>query len=281
MTHPRVLVTGATGLLGPYLLEAGARVASCVEGLSRHGPVRCDLVDRAAVGEAFAGFDPDLVIHAAALTNVDTCERDPEAARRANGDATANIAAALKPSARLVYLSTDQVYPDTVGPHVEDDAAPVNVYGRSKLAGEEYALSRPNSLALRTNLFGPSRSPERESLSDFVVTHLSARKPVKFFVDVLFSPLHMATLASLVLELAATRITGTFNLGCREGASKRDFAHAVAHHLGLPLGSAQDAISDAIPGRALRTKDLRLNVDRIEGVLGRRMPTLAEEIQRL
>lgn len=281
MIQPRVLVTGATGLLGPYLLEAGARISTCVEGVSRHGSMPFDLTDAGAVHRAFSHFDPDLVVHAAALTNVDACERDPDEAQRANRDATANVAAALKPGAQLVYISTDQVYPDTPGPHREDETAPVNAYGRTKLAGETMALSRANSLALRTNLFGPSRSTGRESLSDFVVKHLSARKPVRFFVDSWFSPLHMTTLASLVFELAAARVTGCFNLGSHDGTSKRDFAHAVARHFGLPLDSAEDAASDGIPGRALRAKDLRMNVDRIEGVLGRPMPTLAEEIERL
>jgi dTDP-4-dehydrorhamnose reductase len=191
------------------------------------------------------------------------------------------LVAGLSPNATLVLLSTDQVYPDRSGPHREGNEGPVNAYGRSKLAGELAAASHGRSLILRTNLFGPSRTVGRESLSDFVTRRLTSGERVDLFVDVLFSPLHMATLSTLTLEAALSGLTGVFNAGSRDGLSKHDFGLAVAHRLGLDTSSARPALSDAVAGRVPRPHDLRLDVGKLEAALGRVMPTLLEEVKKL
>jgi len=276
----RILVAGGSGLLGAYLVAAGSRRGD-VLSLSRRTRPSVDLADADAVRKALGNIRPDVVIHSAGFTDVDGCQRDPGTADRANHQSARSLAAATPPSASLVYISTDQVYPDTSGPHREEDAAPVNVYGRSKHAGELATAAHRNSLVLRTNLFGPSRTPGRESLSDEFASAFAAGRPMRLFTDVHFSPLHLSTLADMVFELVEKGVRGTLNLGSREGMSKRDFAHALAAQAGLSTASATDATSDAVAGRAPRAKDLRLNVERVEGALGRRMPSLREEIQRL
>jgi dTDP-4-dehydrorhamnose reductase len=244
------------------------------------GDIRCDLSSAEATAALLAESEPAYVLHAAGETDVEGCEADEWAAFAANRDGAANLAAAMPEAAGLVYFSTDQVYPDTAGPHREDDDAPVNAYGRSKRAGEAAALGHPRCLVLRTNFFGASRTRGRRSLSDFVVEGLRDRRPITLFEDVLFSPLHMATLARLAADLAEAGMTGVFNAGCRDGASKAAFGLAVARHLGLQTETARVGCSDDQPGRAPRPHDLRLDVSRLEAT-GRRMPTLAEEIGKL
>ena len=279
--RPTTLVTGASGLLGPYLVEAAARVGEAV-GLSRRGAFACDLEQRQSVRRAVGEIGPDIVIHAAALTDVDRCEREPEAADRINRTVVNNLVDALPRNCRLVHISTDQVYPDGSGPYREGAEEPVNIYGRSKLAGERAALRHPDTLVLRTNLFGPSRTPGRQSLSDFVAESLAAGRATTLFRDVLFSPLHMATLARVTMEAVLVgELRGIYNLGSRDGMSKRDFGLAVATHLGLSTATVRDGLSTKVPARAPRPLDLRLDVRRIEAALGRRMSTLQEEIEKL
>ncbi len=281
MTEPVILITGSRGLLGPYLVEAAAARGRVVECGRRGGDRACDLAQGAEVEVLIADTTPDVVLHAAGFTDVDGCQSDSQRAQRDNHRAAANLAAALADDCRYVFLSTDQVYPDTAGPHREGSEAPVNVYGRSKLAGERAALAHPNALAVRTNLFGPSRTPGRNSLSDFVSQSLAGGKAVTLFRDVLFSPLHMASLAALIFEMIDKGLCGAFNLASREGMSKSDFGLAVAAHLGLSTASASIGNSTELPARAPRTLDLRLNVERIERALGHTMPTLQEEIAKL
>ena len=216
----RWLITGATGRLGDYLAEACRRDGPVTTTSRAGGDRPCDLIDPVATGILLREVRPDVVVHAAGLTDVDACERDPQAAFATNRDTAVNLAAHMPPSARLVFISTDQVYPDVPGPHGEGDTGPVNVYGRSKLAGEQAALAFEGALVLRTNFFGPSRRPGRESLSDYLSRALAAKAPVVLFGDILFSPLLMATLADLVPELVEKNARGVLNVGCREGAKQ-------------------------------------------------------------
>ncbi len=281
MTGPVTLVTGSRGLLGPYLVEAAAVRGRVVECRRRGGDHACDLAQASEVEVLIGNTAPDIVLHAAGFTDVDGCENDSERAARDNHLAAANLAAALPDKCCFVFVSTDQVYPDTAGPHREGSEVPVNVYGRSKLAGERAALAHPNALAVRTNMFGPSRSPDRSSLSDFVSQSLTDGRAVTLFRDVLFSPLHMTSLAALVFEMIDKGLRGAFNLGSRAGLSKSDFGLTVAAHLGLSTERVTIGDSTVLPDRAPRTLDLRLNVERLERALGHAMPTLKEEIAKL
>jgi len=277
----RWLITGATGLLADYLVEACRDHGKVTTTARSGGDRRCDLRDAAATRSLLAEVAPDVVVHAAGLTDVDRCEREPAAAFAANRDTAATMAENLPAAARLLVISTDQVYGDTPGPHGEDGPAPVNVYGQSKLDGEKAALNHRGAVILRTNFFGPSRRAGRQSLSDFVVRGLTERHPITLFSDVLFSPLHMATLAALVVEAVIRGLAGVFNAGCRDGDSKANFALAIARHKGLQTQTARIGSSDEVAGRARRTHDLRLDVARLERALGRPMPTLEQEIRKL
>ena len=193
----RVLVTGATGLLGPYV-RAAFPDKEVVTTARKNSDWDCDLTDKAAARYLIQKVGPEAVVHLMALTDVDYCEANPQVAQMFNAESVDHIVAELEPDATLVYLSSDQVYPGDGGPYAEDAADPINVYGQSKLSGELAALRHANSLCLRANLFGPSRTEGRASLSDFVVEALRQKKPITLFQDILFSPLHMDTLARYV-----------------------------------------------------------------------------------
>lgn len=280
MTTPRVVVTGASGRLGPYLAVAAAALGTVVTMGRSSGSLRADLTTDDAV-EAIADLNPAIVLHAAALTDVDQCEREPAAAAALNVDAPVRLAEGLPADVVLVLISTDQVYPDTAGPHREDDVGPVNVYGRTKLEGERGVLARPGGLVVRTNFFGPSRSPGRKSLSDFIIGGLRSGQHLTLFDDILFSPLHLATTATVIVEMAQVGLSGVFNLGSRAGSSKAEFGLAVAAQLGLDTATASIGPSTDVPGRAPRARDLRMDVTRLEAALGRRLPTLEEEVSHL
>jgi dTDP-4-dehydrorhamnose reductase len=277
----RVLVTGAAGLLGPYLVDAFADVGDVVTTTRTSGSLSCDLTYPDQVGHLLQTVGPALVVHAAALTQVDDCEHDPGRADACNRGMVQNLVDHLHPEAKLLMFSTDQVYPDVPGPHSEADVGPVNVYGQTKLAGERAAMTRGSSLVLRVNFFGPSRTSGRASLSDFVVEHLVTGAPVTFFSDVLFSPLHLATLASVAVDAVERGVSGVYNVGSRGGMSKLEFGLAVAAHLGLGTEVATAGLSTDRPGRAPRPRDLRMAVDSIEAVLQSSMPTTSDEVAKL
>jgi dTDP-4-dehydrorhamnose reductase len=282
LTQPqRFLITGAAGLLAPFIAEAVSKTGRVILTARNSGDFSCDLTDEHATSKLLNDTHPDVVIHCAAITNVDECELNPSVADLGNRLTGENLARNLPSKSQLIYISSDQVYPDVPGPHIEGSESPVNEYGRSKLAGETAILSHPGGLALRTSFFGASRSPGRNSLSDFIAESLQARRNISLFEDVLFSPLHATTLAALTSEIVDRRLTGVYNMASRDGMSKADFAYQIADHLGLQTETATRGNSSAIPKRAPRISDLRLNPARLENILGRKMPTLQKEIEKL
>jgi len=135
----RWLVTGAGGMLGRDLVSVLAPTDDVK--LTALGRSDLDITDARRVGEAVAG--QDVVVNAAAWTDVDGAETDEAAATAVNGAGVANVAEACRRSgARLLHISTDYVFPgDATAPLPEDAAtAPINAYGRSKLAGERAVL---------------------------------------------------------------------------------------------------------------------------------------------
>ncbi len=154
----KVLVTGANGRLGSELAAALRARGADVKGVGR---ADFDLGGREGVLEAVKGHSPVVIFHTAALTSVDDCEEDPDLAYRINALGTRNVCeAAERAGARVIYISTDHVFPGTKGePYDEfDDPDPKNVYGRSKLWGERYVLRLgPRHVVVRSSrLFGGS-----------------------------------------------------------------------------------------------------------------------------
>ena len=165
----KVLVTGSNGMLGRALLDTLKAVK--IYGMGRLGKARneksgsfeyvsCDITDRAAVFEAVNRIKPEVVVHAAAFTQVDDCQREPEKAMAVNFTGTVNMAdAAREAGAFLIFVSTDYVFDgQKKTPYLEEDkVSPLSVYGASKLEAEKYLLTmNSGNLIVRTSwVYGP------------------------------------------------------------------------------------------------------------------------------
>lgn len=249
-------------------------------GLARSGAeLNVDLRDGDAVQRAVATALPDIVVHTAALTDVDACERDPELAHAQHVLATRHLVQALArhaPRARLVHVSTDQVYGGP-GPHAEHATAPCNAYGRTKRAAEDEALRHPGALVVRTNFLVPGAG-----FAGWALEQLSGQAALHVFDDVWFNPLHVQDVAELLGQLVTTGAVGTLNLGASgEGMSKGDAVRWWARRLGWPEhrivgGSVKDAVLSAP-----RPHDMRMDVTRAQGVLGITLPTVPDTLERV
>ncbi|MBT5188077.1 MAG: SDR family oxidoreductase [Kordiimonadaceae bacterium] len=278
---PRILLTGSTGLLAPYLGLEGEKHGAVLTSSRSGGDFVADLVNLSEVRTLIQWARPDWVVHAGAMTDVDKCERDPDRAFKNNTSAVSNLITALPRAAHLIYISTDQVYPAISGPHKEEATGPVNIYGMSKLRGEGEAKKHERTTILRTSFFGRSLTPGRVSLDDFMSNHFLKNEKFVLFSDVQFSPLHMTTLSNLIFLILRRGVTGSFNLGSLDGLSKADFGLALARRLGVTQGNVIIGESSEIPGRAPRPKDLRLNSDKIQQTLRIQLPKLTDEICRI
>ena len=192
----RILLTGGSGLLGTELGKSGASLVSP----SRD---KLDITDAEGVARYVAKLAPDIILHAAAVTNNRDIEADPSDALDVNVVGTVNLVqACLGTRIRLVYVSTDYVYRGDRGNYREsDDVFPGNLYAWTKLAGEAAVRAVPNHLIIRTS-FGANQFDYPAAFTD--------KWSCKEYVDVI---------APEILAAALSPLTGLVNVGGRGGQS--------------------------------------------------------------
>lgn len=227
----RVLITGAGGQLGHDLQLAFAD--DDVVALTRQ---QLDVTREADVVAAVRDHRPDLVVHAAAHTKVDTCETDVEAAWRINTLGTWWVARACDlAGATLVHLSTDYVFDGTLGrPYTEFDRVnPTSVYGRTKEGGEQKVRETLAAhYIVRTSWVHGIRG------GNFARTMLRLareRGAVKVVDDQTGSPTFTADLAPMIRRLAVTGRYGTYHLTNRGACTWFDFARRLFAEAGLAV----------------------------------------------
>jgi dTDP-4-dehydrorhamnose reductase len=251
----RVLVTGAGGMLGRDLVTVlGGRGDLSVDARTR---TELDITDPDAVDAAVAGAD--LVINAAAWTDVDGAEAAEAAATAINGDGVANLARACGTTgARLVHVSTDYVFPGDAGsPYPEDSpTSPVNAYGRSKLAGEQAIRTHlaDRGYVVRTAWLYGEYGP------NFVTTMLklaATRETVQVVDDQRGQPTWSYALAEQLVALGDAALAGTAPAGAYHGTASGEttwfgLAQAVFAGAGLDPARVHRTTSDQYPRPAAR-----------------------------
>lgn len=262
---PRVLVTGAAGLIGQYLVNSAPRWASGwdVRGLTR---ADLELTDHTAVTTVFRKLKPDLVIHCAALSRTKDCEQDPRLARRVNVEATAHLAR-LCHDIPFVFLSSGEVFDGRRGWYLEDDRpAPINVYGTTKVEAEQRVLQNPRHTVVRIVLTaGTSRTGDRSFVEDMCRT-AKAGKNVTLYGDEFRCPLPAGVIARALWELAQRDCPGLYHLGGSERLSRWEIGEALLPWYPelngrLVKGSSRDHRG------APRPADLSLNCEKIQRLL--------------
>lgn len=220
----RVLVTGGTGQVGRALVRLAPRAHEVI-GL---GAAECDVADDRAVARAFDGIRPDLVVHAAAMTDVDACEREPERAWQVNALGARGVAgAAAARDVPLVYISTNYVFDGEAPEPYDEDAptGPLNVYGATKLAGEHAVRDLcPRHLVVRTAMIYD------ETGKNFVNTMLrlsGTGQPLAVVADQYGNPTYASDLAEALWRLVARPRFGTFHLINAGTASWYEWAVAI------------------------------------------------------
>ncbi len=272
----RILVTGHSGLLGTDLVPVLARRHE-VHGCSL--PER-DITDPEVARRAVAECAPDLVIHAAAYTAVDECEKQPDLAFRVNALGTRNmVLAARAAGAEFCYISTDYVFNGQKGgPYLEyDPVQPLGVYGLSKWGGEQYAryLHDRFYIVRAAWLFGAGGP----CFPATILRLLREKGSVDVVNDQVGNPTYAGDLSEAILRIVESGLYGTYHAVNAGPTSWFEFARAVARTFGLDPATVRPTTSDKFVRPAPRPACSALRNFVLEESLGHRMRPWTEALE--
>ena len=272
-----ILVTGAKGQLGTdVVLELKQREIECL-GIDL---ADLDITDRNAVHQYIASTKPTSIIHCAAYTAVDKAEDEPELCMRINAVGTENIArACYEVDAEMIYISTDYVFSGDGDAPYEIDApkAPLQVYGKSKLAGEEAVLRYLDKYYIvRTSwVFG-------QHGSNFVKTMLKlaeTRDEINVVNDQIGSPTYTPDLAVLLCDMALSGKYGVYHATNEGLCSWAEFAAEIMRVSGSSC-KINPIPTEQYPTKAVRPKNSRMSKASLDEAGFRRLPGWQDALGR-
>ena len=274
-----IMLTGASGLLGRKILENLEKRKDKVIAIYNRNPItprspnilaiRLDFSKTIELEDLIMKNKPEIIIHTAALTNVDECEVDKEKAWRINVEATRSIVRAAKVvKSYIVYVSTDYVFDGEKGLYTERDLPnPINYYGLTKLIGEElvrssdllYTIVRPSAI------YGIGGS--KKSFAEYVIEKLLRGEEVYALTDQYVSPTLNTLLAEAIIEIIDMKPMGILHVA-GERMNRYEFAVKIAETLNLPKDKIHKAsIKDMKHWKAKRPRDSSLNTDKAKRLL--------------
>ncbi len=293
----RILITGATGQLGPYivrrLLEEQHHLTLWSQSASEPVmglPVRqVELGDFEAAGRAFGETKPQVVIHAAAIANMQQALTDPMRAERINVYATAALAElAAHHRARMIYLSTDLVFDgekpdDAVGYTERNGTRALSCYAQTKLMGEGPVMLKGEvNLVFRLPLvIGPSLT-SRIKFFDHLVASLRAKRAITLFDDEWRTPIGPQVVAAAVALAIKEQAAGLFHLAGPERLSRYDIGVRLARLIGADASALVPASRLSIASSEPRPRDTSLDASKWYGVMpGCPRPGFEESVEEL
>jgi dTDP-4-dehydrorhamnose reductase len=236
----RIVITGCKGQLGTALQEVLEEDTLLSMDLPEY-----DIAQRISVEQTICDFQPDVVINAAAYTNVDGCERDPDLAYRVNALGTQNLALICQRcDADLVHVSTNEVFDGTkTEPYLEFDAVhPINVYGRSKAAGELLVTMLWNRSYIVRTAWLYARSGKTFPYK--IMTRAKEHGSLRVVTDEISSPTYAPDLAMAISQLILSGQYGIYHFTNAGDCSRYDFAVKILQLAGLSHVPVEPITSD-------------------------------------
>ena len=265
----KVLVTGSSGMLGKDIIDAFSKRDNIVlHGIDlvdksdgkdniHH---KIDLTDQKELEACLEMIDPDLIIHTAAIVNLNTCEENMDLATKLHIDSSRTLALH---KVKIVYISTDSIFNGETGFYTEKSVPdPLNNYARTKLLGE-YAIraNNPEHIIIRTNIYG-FNIPLKGSLCEWAIKSFENNENINGFHDVVFNAIYTKQLADIVIKLVTTDFTGTINIASEDCISKYDFVKYLASKFNMPDERVGSVSVDDFSFTIARPLNTTLNTDK-------------------
>ena len=282
----KFLVTGSTGLVGYQivkdLIKDNHTVYSCYNNLiPKDGiPIKLNLTNQNDIENCFKKIQPDVVIHLAAITDVDLCERQQDLAMKINSIATETLAKeSSKQNSFFIYMSTDYIFDGKQGMKKENDVPnPLGFYGQSKLTGE-FSLNKLASSYSIVRISSPfGHHPIKKSFPSWVIENLKQKNKIPILTDQITSPTYVPNLSKMLIEIAVRQITGKIHIAGSTRISRYNFANIIAEKLNLDNSLLIPAKLEDMNWHASRPKDSSLDVSFATEILNEKPQTIHQSL---
>ena len=288
----KLLITGASGLYGSKLaklaLSKGFEVYSTdIQSQLVFGKfIKLDITDKLRVDKVFTEVKPDVVVHAASLTDVDKCELNKDLAWKINVDGTKNIVASTEnTNSFLIYISTDYVFSGKKGNYLESDKPdPINSYGQTKLQAETVVQSTKKSgflISLPSVIYGSTPAAGKVNFALWLIQKLKQGEHIKIVTDQWNTPTLNTNLAEMTLEAVERHITGIFHLSGSTRVNRYEFAVQIAETFGLNKELINKTGSSTFNWSALRPADSSLDTSAAQLKFKNKPLSLAKALEKL
>jgi len=290
MKQKRVLITGASGMLGGTLVKYFTPQYDVFATSNQlnlpyaNKHMVFDLNDK-DYSSLIEWSRPDVIIHTAALTNGNLCDTNPELAIRTNSLVLDKLALAIDISTRLFHISTDAVFSEEASNSNErDTTSSDSVYGKSKELGEFFLKLRSHNFTIvRTTIVGLNQLEERNGFTEWIINSAKESQNIGLFDDVKFTPItciHLAEMLKVILENGLFK-NEIVHIGSSEIYTKYDFGVSLLKAVGFSGENVYPSKLSQFKGRAKRSMDQSLDSSYFERVTGIKLPNLEKTIQQL
>jgi dTDP-4-dehydrorhamnose reductase len=295
-TKKRILITGSNGLLGQKLVELLTKNFSVETIATARGENRLpfkdlyeyramDITDPAQVEAVVSTIKPDIIIHTAAMTNVDQCEAEKDACWKQNVNAVEYLVSSCKRhDVFLLHVSTDFIFDGIDGPYKEDaEPNPISFYGWSKYAAEKAVIHSDIKWAIaRTVLvYGIAHDMSRSNIILWVKKSLEEGKNIKVVTDQFRTPTLAEDLAYGCFLIADQKAEGIFNISGKELYTPYEMAMIAADYFKLDSSLISQTDGSMFTQPAKRPPRTGFDLTKSENVLGYKPHTFVEGIEIL
>lgn len=265
----QLLLTGASGSLGTSLLinaPSYYEISSISHKQKKSNFINCDLTNKKKFTKILDKLQPDIIIHAAAITDLDFCEFNKIESKKVNYGSTTQIVKWIKKNSKktkLIFISSDQIYGKPDRSNTEDKFHPINYYGKLKYESEKIVSSLKHKLILRVN-FVAKGTKLKNSLSDWVLNSFKKNKKNVYYDNIFFNPITSNQLSKIIFKCIRLDLDGIFNVGSKNTISKAYFAIHFARIMGVY--NKNYLINNYIyeKTKAIRPYDTSMNISKIE-----------------
>lgn len=281
-----ILITGASGMLGATLvqrLQKSHNVFATGRLQFQDNPAKL-FMEFDLTSESYDMLlnwsNPEMIIHCAAITNVDYCENNPEEAVVINAESVQKFFK-CRPNVKIIFISSDAVFPD--GIHManeKDQILPGNIYGKTKETGENYINDNLGShLTIRTTIIGKNINPNSSSFVEWIVKSVREGKEINLFEDVIFTPISIWDFADELEWIIDHDLIGLFHIVGKDCINKYKFGYEICNRLDLNTKLLKKSCIENRNFIARRSKDQTLDSSCYQRFTNRKLPSIEQTIE--